>query len=96
MRRDKAEALVSEELTRALTKHRSMASSHEGYAVILEEVDELWDEIKRQNPDVQHLAKEAAQVAAMGLRFLIDLVPGDKDVADLPRPPSSTRVTGSG
>ena len=76
MRRDKAEALVSNELTKALQKHRAMASPHDGYAVILEELNALWDEIKRQEPDAQNLAKEAAQVAAMGLRFLIDLVEG--------------------
>ena len=73
MRRDKAEALVSNELTKALQKHRAMASPHDGYAVILEELDKLWDEIKRQEPDARNLTKEAAQVAAMGLRFLIDL-----------------------
>jgi hypothetical protein len=73
MRRDRAEALVSSELIRALAKHRPMASSHEGYAVILEKLDELWDEVKRQKIDRDALVKEAAQVAAMGLRFLIDV-----------------------
>ena len=29
-------------------KHTPMASAHEGYAVILEELDETWDEIKRR------------------------------------------------
>lgn len=37
--------------------------------------------------------EEAAQVAAMGLRFLIDLAP--EDIAGLPCPPSSARVAGS-
>jgi len=78
MRRDEAEALVSFELTKATQKHGALASPHEGYAVILEELDELWDEIKKQHPDPDALAKEAAQVAAMGLRFLVDCVPEDE------------------
>lgn len=50
-----------------------MASPHEGYAVILEELDELWDEVCAQSCDLAKARKEAAQVAAMGIRFLMDL-----------------------
>ena len=35
--------LVKDELIRARKNHGPMLSVHEGYAVLLEEVDELWD-----------------------------------------------------
>jgi hypothetical protein len=73
MRRDRAESLVSRELTAALVKHQSMHSPHEGHSVIREEFEELWEEVRAQKPDNARMVKEAAQVAAMGLRFLIDL-----------------------
>ena len=37
---------VKAELYRATRQHGPMKSGHEGYAVILEEMDELWHEIK--------------------------------------------------
>lgn len=48
-------------------------SSHEGYAIIKEELDELWDEIKTKNKDREKIQKEAKQVGAMALRFMVDL-----------------------
>lgn len=62
------------ELERAIANHPSpMCSAHEGYAVLLEEVDELWEEVKKREPDMVHMRKEAIQVAAMALRFLMDV-----------------------
>lgn len=71
-----ADTLVIEvlgELIKARAAHRPMTSIHEGYAVILEEFDELWDEIKMKHPDPAKLRKEAIQLAAMALRFLIEV-----------------------
>lgn len=65
---------VLNELQRARLKHAPMASAHEGWAVIYEEVDELWDEVRRRNPNRLKLAEEASQVAAMAMRFLLDVV----------------------
>lgn len=62
---------IENELARALKKHRTMASSHEGYAILLEEVDELWDEIKAQKEDPIAIRKEAIQVSAMALEIAI-------------------------
>lgn len=58
------------ELARARRKFpRKQASAHEGFAVLLEEVDELWDAIKA-NEGKERLRAEAVQVAAMAIRFL--------------------------
>lgn len=35
---------------KARLKHRPMQSPHEGYAILLEELDELWDEVKAWQP----------------------------------------------
>ncbi len=50
-----------------------MHSVHEGYAVLLEEVDELWEEVKRETINTDALRYEALHVAAMAVRFLLDL-----------------------
>lgn len=69
----KALKLVAEEYEKARKKHRPMAGAHEGYAVLLEEVDELWDEIKSDNPG--RARKECIQVAAMALAMLAEVFP---------------------
>ena len=63
---------VQEEVERAGRLHPPMNSIHEGYAVMLEEVDEFWDEAKRKTPDREHLRHELVQVAAMAVRIIID------------------------
>lgn len=71
------QSLVFAEARRATDTYRPFNSAHEGYAVLLEEVDELWDEVKlspkKRRPD--KMAEEARQVAAMALRFLVDCCP---------------------
>ena len=64
---------IRAELERAVRKFGAFHSAHEGYAVLLEEVDELWDEIKRQKPDYQEMHNEAMHVATMALRFMVDV-----------------------
>lgn len=66
--------LIENELDSARRKHRNMYSTHEGYAVIKEELDELWDEVKKKRPDMDKLREEAIQVAAMAARFVADLL----------------------
>jgi hypothetical protein len=61
------------ELYTASKKFKPFNSSHEGFAVLLEEVDELWEEVKKNN--LVGARREAIQVAAMALRFLIDCPP---------------------
>ncbi len=72
-----AMAVIEDELNRATRLHGSFHNAHEGFAVLLEEVDELWDEVKKnpaKHPErtVKILA-EATQVAAMAARLLVDL-----------------------
>jgi NTP pyrophosphatase (non-canonical NTP hydrolase) len=62
---------VGAELLRAREKHGPMRGPHEGYAVILEELDEMWEAIKKD--DVAHARKEAKQVAAMALAFMMEV-----------------------
>ena len=50
-------------------------SAHEGFAVLQEEVDELWAEVKKRDKDPSDMYVEAVQVAAMALRFLTDVCP---------------------
>lgn len=70
---DAALAKVRAEVVRAITKFAPFNSAHEGYAVLREEVDELWDDVKRDYP--QGAVEEAVQVAAMGVRFMMDVKP---------------------
>jgi len=73
---DALEAIV-DEYAKARMVFTPMASSHEGYAVILEELDELWDEVKGNKRDraayKEAMKKEAIQVAAMALAFLVEV-----------------------
>lgn len=71
----KISELILTETRRAMNVHpKTFNSCHEGYAVILEEVNELWDEIKRNPRNDEEVKKEAIQVGAMVVRFLYDLV----------------------
>jgi len=73
---NKALKLIFTEYQRAILIHKNKFNSvHEGYAIIKEELDELWDEIKKKESDRDstRMTKEATQIGAMALRFLIDL-----------------------
>lgn len=62
------------ELRDAMDKFGPFASAYEGYAVILEEVLEMRHEVMHGAPI--RAQEEAVQVAAMALRFLVD-IPAD-------------------
>lgn len=60
---------ISAELDHAYGKHgREPWGRHEFYAILLEEVEELWDAIKADEPQERVLA-EMVQVAAMCSRY---------------------------
>lgn len=63
-------AAMMAELDHAYAKHGALSwSRHEFYGVVKEEVDELWDAIKRDEP-MENVIKEAMQIAAVCLRFV--------------------------
>jgi NTP pyrophosphatase (non-canonical NTP hydrolase) len=66
---------IREEIIRAKTKHPgNFHGPHEGYAIALEEVDELWDEIKKDGGGRDLAArKEAMQAAAMFVRYMAEV-----------------------
>lgn len=79
---------IMEGYLKARQKHAPMHSPHEGYAVILEELDEVWEEVKRWNPrsaytaaldqgkyeeNLKRMRKEALHVAAMALAFVLEV-----------------------
>lgn len=59
---------IRDEFVKATQKHGPMHSAHEGYAIILEELEEYYDE-----DDDDKALKELAQTGAMAVRFLIDV-----------------------
>lgn len=61
------------ELARATSKFGPFHNVHEGYAVILEELDELWTDIKNNAGATAKARAEACQVAAMAIRYMMDL-----------------------
>lgn len=64
--------VIEAELLRAERHGRQFASLHEAYAVILEELDEVWIicKQKRKDRNAEELRKELIQVAAMAVKAL--------------------------
>lgn len=66
---------VQKEYDRATLTYGRFNSAHEGFAVMLEEVDELWDEVKKKTNKRSKTAmrNECIQIAAMALRYITDI-----------------------
>lgn len=60
-------------IEKAYKKHGDMNSFHEAYAVILEELDEFWDEVKKKQPDKANSRTELLQIAAMCIKTIESL-----------------------
>lgn len=65
---------AADEYRNARQKFPALNSAHEGYAVILEELDELWEECralkgKPTKAQKARMRKEAIQIAAMAIGF---------------------------
>ena len=75
MKFDQAIKFIETEFLRASDLYPDLHSNHEAYAVIKEEIDELWDEIKKSK-DVRgnkEIRKELIQIGAMVVRYLDNL-----------------------
>lgn len=71
--------LILTELERAIKIHSNFKNFHEGYAVLLEEVQEFWDDVKKykynesfeQVEVLKRMEKELIQIAAMSIKNII-------------------------
>ncbi len=64
---------VEDELFEAVRQFPPFNSPHEGYAVIREELEELWEHAKSNTGLSPEALQEAIQVATMAVRYFIDL-----------------------
>jgi hypothetical protein len=64
---------IREEALAATLRYPPFHSAHEGYAIIKEELDELWTEVKAKDQNVARMREEAMQVGAMALRFMVEV-----------------------
>ena len=64
---------LRDEYYKATVDFPSFRSAHEGYAILLEEMDELKAEVFRKTRLDYQLRKEALHVAVMAIRFITDL-----------------------
>ena len=72
-RLDAALRAVGNEVLLAQHRFAPFASPHEAWAVIREEVDELWERVKANDGRGTEARDEATQVAAMAVRYLLDV-----------------------
>jgi hypothetical protein len=70
---DRILADVRGEVLTAIGSFPSFNSPHEGKAVIEEELDELWEHVKANTGRSMYAMDEARQIAAMAVRYMIDL-----------------------
>lgn len=77
---DEILAEVEKELTAATERFPAFNTAHEGFAVLLEEVDELKAHVwTKQGMRLTHqMRAEAIQVAAMAVRFALDVCTADR------------------
>lgn len=75
MKRDDVLKMVKIELAYTDTDKPKFHSTHEGFGVLKEEVDELWDEIKASKCVNANrlMVNEAVHVAAMAIKFIENL-----------------------
>lgn len=73
--------LILVEIERSNEIYKAFNSPHEGYAILHEELDELWDEVKKKQPDKTRMREEAIQVGAMALKFIMSCC-GEEETND--------------
>ncbi len=63
------------EASKAMEIWPAFNSAHEGFSILKEEVDELWEHVRtnQKKRDLEAMKTEALQVAAMALRFATEV-----------------------
>lgn len=72
-RRMRLLALIDQELETATRRFDGFHSPHEGWAVIKEELDELWEHVRANTGRDRDAMVECVQIATMALRYVYDL-----------------------
>jgi NTP pyrophosphatase (non-canonical NTP hydrolase) len=67
------------EMMDAQGKWPKFNSAHEAFAILAEEVDELWDHVRtnQKRRDHEAMRKECIQIAAMAMRFAMEICTED-------------------
>jgi len=65
--------LVEAETARSIDLHGDHKSLHESYGILMEEVDEFWDEVKLkpENRDKERIKAELVQIASVAMKAFI-------------------------
>lgn len=71
---------VLTEIVRGQALHGDILSLREGWGILSEEFDELWEAIKADDP--VGVREESVHVAAVALRIVLDVVDGNYDKED--------------
>lgn len=64
---------VAGELAGVMERQPEFNSPHEGWAVLREEVDELWEHVRSETGRTLAARDEAIQIAAMAVRYASEL-----------------------
>ena len=74
---------IAIEVSRAESLHAPINSVHEGYSVILEELDEFWEQVrlKRADRNPERMRRELIETAAMCIRTIRDVIDSDRAYA---------------
>ena len=72
---DTFRTMMEKEMTSVRSRGHCCKSWHEGYGLMLEEVDEFWDEVKKRPKarDRVNALRELVQIATLCERIAIDL-----------------------
>ena len=92
---------IAREVSRAVSKYKPMNSCHEAAAVIREEHDEYWDEVKAYNlhkgRDTRpQQREELIQLAAMAVRAIYDTIDNGRKEGEIVRATDQVSSPNSG
>ena len=62
---------IATEVEQAVARYPGFNSAHEGHSVVQEEYEELWEHVKADTGYSEAAYKEAMQLAAMAVRYMV-------------------------